>query len=328
MALRLRDQEWAREKERWAISQQNCQQYIESLTMEKDEIIRNYTLETGDLRKKNLVLADQIRQLESTAMSTAPSSTGFSTDFSDFDHVTVQSSPWEHFSSLNDFSIESEQPARNIVSASPQSTKPAPKPDDASTTSSLFLLLLLCGAWVASRNPQAHDVLPRMPDDVRIASATVLDHLYQDAGLDSRQLSNVNIHECHSLEVSHTGQIPKMDFSSSSQLQESPLDSLHRHLTATTEEQLREQTFSLTPSQYHGISTDAALDPPKSAYARNRRSLQESLVALRRQNQANSADSYSRSILWDRVPKDIVKDFARLVAGNANVPPWKAEPGS
>ena len=327
LALRLRDQEWVREKERWAISQQNYQQYIESLTMEKDEIIRNYTLETGDLREKNLLLADQIRQLESTAMSTAPSSAGFSTDFSDFDHVTVQSSPWEHFSSINEFSIENEQPSRPVESASTVPAKIANKTEESSTTSSLFLLLLLCGAWVASRNPHTHSMLPRMPDDVRMASATVLNHLYQDAGLDSRQLNDENIHKCQNVEASRIRQIEKADFAGSSQSKESPLDSLYRHLTATTEDQLREQAFSLTPSQYHGIS-DAAFDSPKTKFARNKRSLQDSLAALRCQNQANSVESYSRSILWDRVPKDIVRDFARLVAVDPSFPPWKAEPGS
>ena len=326
MALRLRDQEWAREKERWTISQQNCQQYIESLTMEKDEIIRNYTVETGELRKKNLHLADQIRQLESAAMSTAPSSTGFSTEFSEFDHVTVQSSPWEHFSSLNDFSIENEQPPAPMLSTSPQSAKSLLKPEDASTTSSLFLLLLLCGAWVASRNPQTNPALPRMPDDVRMASATVLDHLYQDAGLDSRRLSEVKGNDVTSFDEGHAGQVLKVDFSSPRQQHESPLNSLHRHLTAPTQDQIREQALSLTSSQYHGISMDTTFDSPKPLN-HNRRSLQDSLAALRRQSQANSMDSYARSILWDRLPKDIVKDFARIVADNANVQPWKIEPG-
>ena len=325
MALRLRDQEWAREKERWAISQQNCQQYIESLAMEKDEIIRNYTVETGELRKKNLHLADQIRQLESAAMSTAPSSTGFSTDFSEFDHVTVHSSPWEHFSSINDFSIENEQTPAPIMSTPPQPAKSSMKSEDTSTTSSLFLLLLLCGAWVASRNPQSNPALPRMPDDVRMASAAVLDHLYQDAGIDSHLPKEIKGNDAPSFVVGHAGQAAKLGLSSPRQKHESPLDSLHRHLTVTTEDQIREQALSLTPNQYHGISADTAFDSPKT-FTYSKRSLQDSLAALRRQSRANSVDTYTRSILWDRLPKDVVKDFARIVAENANVQPWKAEP--
>ena len=297
--------------------------------MEKDEIIRNFTVETGELRRKNLYLADHIRHLESAAaMSTAPSSTGFSTDFSEFDHVTVQSSPWEHFSSINDFSIENEQPAAPMMSTPSEPAKPLPKPEDVSTTSSLFLLLLLCGAWVASRNPQTNPALPRMPDDVRMASATVLDHLYQDAGIDPRRPSEVKGNDISSFEAAHTGQVSKMGFASPRQQQESPLDSLHRHLTTATEDQMREQALSLTPGQYHGISADTTFDSTKP-FPSSRRSLQDSLAALRRQSQVNSVDSYARSILWDRLPKDIVKDFARIVAENGhNTQPWKIEPGS
>lgn len=43
---------------------------LENLTMEKDEMIRVHTIETGELRKKVGVLTDHIQRLEINAMPT------------------------------------------------------------------------------------------------------------------------------------------------------------------------------------------------------------------------------------------------------------------
>jgi hypothetical protein len=64
----------------------------ETLQMEKEDMVRNHTIETGELRKKNSYFAEQIQKmqdtLERTPMAHAASSSGFSDDFNldtDFD---------------------------------------------------------------------------------------------------------------------------------------------------------------------------------------------------------------------------------------------------
>lgn len=64
----------------------------ENLQMEKEDMVRNHTLETGELRKKNTYLQEQLQKmqdtLERTPMAHGASSSGFSDDFNldtDFD---------------------------------------------------------------------------------------------------------------------------------------------------------------------------------------------------------------------------------------------------
>src|SRR5664279_5147865 len=48
----------------WARKEQSYQQYIENMQLEKEEMVRNHTLESGDLRKKVSVLTEHIQRLE------------------------------------------------------------------------------------------------------------------------------------------------------------------------------------------------------------------------------------------------------------------------
>ena len=325
--MKIREAEWIREKENWAGTQQQYKQYIDTLIKEKEDLVRCHTIESGELRKKNSFLVGQIHRMESTTMSTAPSSNGFSTDFSDFDHLTMHSSPWENFSAVNEFSIESEPQVECPVPSSSSQAKPPIKEDDRAATPGFLLLLLLCGAWVASKSPTSAIRLPQMPDDMRVASAAVLDHIYQDAGIQPHHISQPS-YDTQATKSTSANEPRKTTLSAFeiASLSKSPLQSLHHQLTAPTEEQLRDHVFSLTPNQYNAISSDTNYEHQRLYQPSHRRNLDEILGKIRSRGEGGAAEVYTRSLLWDKVPHEVVKDFARMVSESSVAAQWKSEP--
>ena len=75
--MKIREAELLREKSEWMGAQQQINQYIEGLHMEKDELIRTHTLETAELRKKNNILREAVEKLESQ-LKTSSNTTNFS----------------------------------------------------------------------------------------------------------------------------------------------------------------------------------------------------------------------------------------------------------
>ena len=341
--IKLQEAEWIREKESWVTTQQRYKQYIDTIVMEKEELVRHHTIESGELRKKNSLLTEQIQRMESTAMSTAPSSTGFSADFSDFDQLTMNSSPWDNFSIANEFSIEDEPVVETSMLAAASTSSAYSKPedlivkDDEKTAASGFLLmLLLCGAWIASRGSSSastNNGLPMMSDDMRAASATVLDHIYQDAGINPPRRSLPSLHSVPLSRSSPRFNDPYKGHTTHGayggvDVPVTPLERLHERLTKPNEFQLRQQAFSLTPAQYNDLSTDGALLSHQNPNSNTGRSLGEALTRIRSASRGPAAEVYTRSLLMERIPSEIVKDFARMVGESAAGPqvPLKPEP--
>ncbi|MCJ1405027.1 hypothetical protein MMC11_008253 [Xylographa trunciseda] len=330
--MKVHEAEWAREKEDWATSQQQLKQYVDNLLVEKEELVRCHTIETGELRKRNAFLNEQIQRIESTAMSTAPSSTGFSADFSDFDHLTMDGSPWDNFSLANDFSIETENAMGNPMMIEAKRSKPAIKEDDKIAASGFLLMLLLCGAWVASRGSTTQsNALPTMSDDMRVASATVLNHIYKDAGVQLQEIPST-IQEVMEAPAGNPRRSQERKTTLSAfeiaSLSNAPLETLHHRLTAPSEEQLHNQVFSLSSIQYNELSSDGGHDPQHAPKYHIRRTITDALAAIRGAQEGSAAEIYTRSILWDKVPKDVVRDFARMIAESTTNTQgsWKSEP--
>jgi hypothetical protein len=329
--LRHQEAQWLHEKDGWATSQQRYKEYVDTLVMEKEEMVRCHTIETGELRKKNTILMEQLQRLESTAMSTAPSSTGFSADFSDFDHLTMDSSPWDNFSIANDFSLESDPTPGTSMAVAPKHPKAVVKDDDKAAASGFLLMLLLCGAWVASRGPMVStNVLPVMPEDMRVASATVLDHIYKDAGIQLQEGPCTTQHAMGTVATSAPPRERKTTLSAFeiASLSTAPLDTLHHQLTVANGHQLRDQAFSLTPSQYNQLSSDGSYEHKQAPDFRTGRNIQNVLAAVRTASEGSAADVYTRSLMWEKIPKEVVKDFARMIAESNTNPhtQWKSEP--
>lgn len=315
--MKLREAEWAREKENWVSSHQQMQRFIDDLTLEKEELVRCHTIETGELRKKNAFLMDQAQKLEAISMSAMPSSTGYSAEFSDFDQLSMENTTWDNFSMVNDFNMEADPKPETSLVVLPKKEKIAVKEEDKSATSGLLLMLLLCGAWVASNNTAATPAaIPRMPEDVRAASAVVLENIYKDAGLQPYHTSQSSRDQIKTGILDSPSQQSMKTTLSAAEIASlsSPLTSLHHQLVTPTEEQQREQIFALSANQYNSITSNDFFDDTNPPIHFPRRNLGEALAAMRHNKQKPAAEVYTRSLMWDEVPTNIVRDFARMVA--------------
>lgn len=154
--MKLRESELLREKSEWMAAQQQINQYIEGLHMDKDEVIRVHTLETAELRKKNNILKETVEKLERQVKSSAASN--LSTDFSDFESLTMDNS-WEDFTMTNGLPLDPESaPASSMQSSAmvlPTNDRAAEK--NAATADypfswNAFYMCLLVGAFIASNN--------------------------------------------------------------------------------------------------------------------------------------------------------------------------------
>ena len=314
--MKLRETEWAREKENWVSSRQQMQCYVEKLTMEKEELVRCHTIETGELRKKNTFLMDQAQKFEAISMSAIPSSTGYSTEFSDFDQLSMENSTWDNFAMVNEFSMEGDPKQETSLVVLPKKEKVANKDEDKSATSGLLLMLLLCGAWVASNTTtRAPAAIPRMPEDVRAASAVVLESIYKDAGLQPYQASLPGRYHVKQGGSNTSQQSMKTTLSAAEIASlSSPLTSLHHQLVTPSDEQQRDQIFALSANQYNSIASNDFFDDPNPPVSFQRRNLGEALAAMRHEKQGPAAEVYTRSLMWEEVPTNVVRDFARMVA--------------
>ncbi|KAL9127800.1 MAG: hypothetical protein Q9217_003384 [Psora testacea] len=303
----------------WLHERQQWQSMVDGLIMEKEELVRQHTLETAELRKKNtFLLEDAHRRTSSISLSAVPSSAGYSSTFSEFDHLSMNDSPtWDDFSFLSNANIEadvSKQDTPVAAAARPKEDRAHPKEDDGSAASGLLLMLLLCGAWAASKSASTTAVMPLMPEDVRAASTTVLENIYKDAGLqvtpNTAAGAPIASSQHHHNDATYN---PSAD---------SCFSTFHQQLTAPSRQQQRDEVFSLSATQYNAITTDDSLSSNSAQEStKPRRNLQEALAALRTHNRKGStSDAYTRSLLWDEVPANVVKDFARMVAKSNREP--------
>jgi hypothetical protein len=313
-------------------------QMIGQLQFDKEELVRTHTLETGDLRKKISVLTERLECASSTAMSVQPSSTF--TDFaSEMDNLNMGNSEWDNYIFVSDFIADEQQtPAaqqeQSLVVARPK------EGEDKSAASGLLLMLLLCGAFVASKSTgSTAPPLPRMPDEVRAASATVLDSILKDAG-PSPSLADQAVMASRVSEVEPgpsgmnwaKGTLSGSDLAG---ISGSSLDQMHAQLASATKEQEHEQLFSITPAQYnsinsmdftrprYSIASDDYSDPlSPGSQPSHRRNLAETLAAMREQSKGEAAaDIYTRSLLWDKIAPEVVNEFKRMVQESATSRP-------
>ena len=280
---------------------------VDSLNMEKEELVRQHTLETAELRKKNTFLMEDAQRRTSISMSTVPSSAGYSSTFSEFDHLSMNDSPtWDDFAMFNHGHMESEVQKQEMPVASRQKEdKAMVKEEDKSAASGLLLTLLLCGAWVASKGAGNAAAMPQMPEEVRAASTTVLDNIYKDAGL------QVSASTTGDTKMMTPHPHPQRHINPAYNQANNPFNTFNQ-LTVPTRQQQRDEVFSLTATQYNAMTTDETLysHPPQKP----RRNLQDALTALRWNGKKGSAaDAYTRSLMMDEVPTNVVRDFARMV---------------
>ncbi|KFY14352.1 hypothetical protein V492_02680 [Pseudogymnoascus sp. VKM F-4246] len=293
------------------------QQYIENLRMEKEEMLRAHTIETGELRKKVSVLSEHVTKLEGAALAQPQQQQSFPSDFADIDALTMDGA-WDGISFLHDFpasptvKAESQSQALTTVSKSGDSStilSDADKP----AAQGLLLMLLLFGAFVASKG--SSPAIPRMSDDVRAASATILSDILHDAGVSASAVmpaaamssASAQVHAQTHADWTQPSHVSLAD------LDPSPLAAYAESLTAPSAQQQHEQLFSLSAAQYNAAASPSFSSAPAPSSSAGRRNLADSLAAMREGARAGKTEVYTRSLLWEQVPRDVVRRFARLV---------------
>jgi hypothetical protein len=290
--------------------------HLRNLEMEKEEMVRAHTLETGDLRKKISVLTEHVQRLESTAMTAVPSSSGFTADYSDIDSLTMDGA-WDSISFLNDYPADTE--IKREVSMEPAKRAEAAliSEQDKPAAQGLLFMLLLFGAFVASKG--SSPAIPRMSDDVRAASATLLEDIFKDAGV-PHPTADIPSGIAEAVGPMQSGDAwfgpssGQLHTNNMASFGPSHLGDFADSLSHPTEEQKHEQLFSLSAAQYNGVAGhDFRRNTPVPSTSQGRRNLADTLASMRSNSKQSAAEVYTRSLLWDQVPRDVVHNFAKMV---------------
>jgi hypothetical protein len=307
---------------------QEAERIIESLHMEKRDMLMKHTEETSSLRKRIQVMTDRMDASPAPAMSANPSSSGFSEFNAEFDTLNIGPHDWDNLLFSSDtnnlvpedfaFGQQSMGPIKQTSTlgkkASTATIVPAKKPNENSNeqpiASSLLFMLLLCGAFVASKpSSSATSELPKMPPDVRAAAPTVLSNLLADTNPSGHQ------QQLRAAMQSFPEPVPS-DVPQTNNRGASKLDQLHHHMISPSKQQSDEAAFAMTQAQYASlmdIGSTADADRMNGQIHPARRNLAEVLANAQTTDPSNKADIYTRSLLFEQIPADVVKQFKEMV---------------
>jgi hypothetical protein len=314
--LKVQMDQMLREKEDYT-------QYIQTLNLEKEEMIRSHTIETGELRKKISVLTNHVQSLEGPAMSTGPSMPAhgaFPTGYPDMEGLTMDGTcTWDNIPLFGDFSMDQQADVKQesiqmVPAKKPEVTLPADVDKASQQPGGILFMLFLVGAFVLSNRATAPI---RVSEDVREASATLLENVFKDAGV--AQSSSAMGAMAPRPSGTNWAQAPApsmaMPTSSMDGVTSSMLGDLTDSLARPTQEQTNEQIFSLSAAQYNGVASHDFLQntPAEKPDSQGRRNLAEALANMRN-DKNGAAEVYTRSLLWDQIPSDVVRSFAKMVA--------------
>ena len=319
-----------RERERQVVHQRlaEAQRMIESMHEEKRELMMRHNEEASQLRRKVQILTEQIEAGPAPAMSAAPSSTGF-TDFNaEMEALNMGPHDWDNFIFVNDlqngpsddFAFHTKpEPTKNSGTEKKPISNPAtqnsamrnvPSVNDQPVASGLLFMLLLCGAWIASKPAasQPHG-LPQMPAEVRAAAPAVLTSLLSEGN---------SLMEQDYAQGAMAGAQEPLPSGLPTPNRPGNLDRMHHAMTTPSKQQQVDQAFSLTQIQYASITKGHNQPynqhPNQEAAPPQRRVLAEALSNLEHdQARNNKAEVYTRSLLWSQIPADVVRQFKELV---------------
>lgn len=301
---------------------ESYEKWVSTLRLEKDEMIRTHTIETGELRKKVGVLTEHIHRIESGAIPAAApnANNAFSGAYNEMEMDDMaMGGNWDNSNFLDEYPSEPElKPEMPVVPAKKNDTLFAADGDK--SQGGLLFMLFLVGAFVMSS--RSTPAIPRVSEDVRVASATLLDNVLKDAGIQSQSNAMRPIAPQPS-GTAWAGSAPGMPTTDMSMGSVAPsmLSGLPDGLIQPTEEQTNEQIFSISPAQYNGVSDQGFLqNAPERSTSQGRKNLGEALAAMRVTDKQNgAAEVYTRSLLWDQIPNEVVRNFAKMVSECNNV---------
>ncbi|KAF2766229.1 hypothetical protein EJ03DRAFT_183319 [Teratosphaeria nubilosa] len=337
-ALQIENQHQEEQRQLLLQRFQESQRVIESL----QEDIRNLKLqhneETSSLRHKLLQAEQQdFETCQAPAMSAAPSSTGLGDFAEQMGSLNVGAhdmgnQEWSLIgypefatSDLDEFSWDPPAPMQAVEkqSSSTMVATPSKKSGNADQpiASGLLFMLLLCGAYVASRPSKMQPAgVPEMPLEVRNAAPAVLQNLLAEGGSAPNAASITFQTGLHEPQPSGMPYGPARG--------NSRLDQLHKHVTTPTKQQQLDQAAQLTTAQYASISNmnmesyDGNSRGQNRPVSGQRRNMAETLANLQRDRdsqQTSKAEVYTRSLLWNQIPEDVVQQFKQMVRDHEDI---------
>lgn len=315
--LQKREAELLREKGEWMAQQQQISQYVEGLHMEKNEMIRVHTLETAELRKKNNILMETVEKLERGVKPTlADNHAG---EFAGFEGLSMDGHPWEGFAMTNGLSMSNPAPQSPAPTAAQVNEKTEKSNADYPFSWNAFYMCLLFGAFIASNSTSlpGHS-LPQLSEEYRAESANVLKavlassppelaHPTNHAAVSASAAARPTSATITGMEMARMGPAPTGS---------STLDELHDTLVMPTEEQEHAQVFALNADQYNSLTTfedDAGFKPRQPSHLQQALAAMRNSAAQHRMQDTATSEVYSRSLMWERVPEKVIRDFRRMV---------------
>ncbi|KAK4187963.1 hypothetical protein QBC35DRAFT_383595 [Podospora australis] len=302
------------------LEKEQVMQYARGLESERDDLISKHTIETGELRKKVSVLTNHVQSLEDVSTTAS----GFPGAFGGMEDITMDGS-WENMPVFGEFPMEPAaevKPETQIVPAKkPEVVLPTDCEKPAQQGGLLFMLFLV-GAFVLSSRSSTPSI-PRVSEDVRAASATLLENVLKDAGIAGQVPSGIAAMAPQPSGTSWaqaSGSSLSLAAPMVDNVAPSALGEMADALSQPTEQQTNEQIFSLSAAQYNDLTSSDFLPnaPAERSTSQGRRNLAEALASMRNSNKQSAAEVYTRSLLWDQIPGDVVRSFAKMVAESNN----------
>ena len=321
----------AREREQWHHERQYYMDTIRNLEDERDNVIRDKTLETAELRKMNNILKEHIRDFE--RQEPQPASSGFSTAFSTFGNLALDDTPWD-----DDFDLIDNGDFKMEAADAPQPTPPpaAPQPIDAKCdlpfSWNAFYMCLLFGALIASSSNSSTEStkpsIPHLPEEYRAESANVLKAVLAS----EPQAAYTLLPQPSAIAGAPTticgAEMARMT-SSSGHAHVHPsththnLDTLHTTLTTPSRHQVESAAFSLSAASYnHLMNPDPFMsgidDDDNHEFEEKPSRLQMAFANMQEGRKnidrlMNRGGASERSLMWERVPEKVLVDFRRMV---------------
>lgn len=290
---------------------------VEVYEIEKQELIMSHAQETGKLRRQIQFLSEQLDNSNAHTDSTTTAHENLHAFTSDMNALSVDNQAY-NMQSVSAPPTMSFGQFATAPQAAAQTVKPVSRQTDPPIASGVLFMILLCGAFVASKTT-SQNAIPQMPEEVRIASTTVLDTLLADSTVDTinheQPVPQMMAPHSATHQISHEhGMWDRMN-------QHDGRQSLFRSLTMPTGQPTPDHFFNLSPAEYQSLtSPEGYANNLPQATATPRRNLADALAGIRHESiaKANPAEVYSRSLLWDQIPVDVVKRFKELVKDSSN----------
>ena len=314
-----------RETEVRVHQQQEYEHYIQSVSFERDEAIRTKTLETAELRKMNNILKDHVRMYERQAASGSNLQSGFPNEFSTFGELDIEDNHWDDDFSLidnNDFKDTVEQVDMTPVSSLTNKTMIESKPDTPFSWNAFYMCLLF-GAFIASNSSSnTQPAVPALSEEYRAESANVLRAVLASGPNEPHALLPPAPAPPHNAHTEAPTTISGPEMARMTIGPQNNLEALHSSLTTPSRRQRETEAFSLSAASYDHLTnpdpflsgSDAHDDETFEAKPSRLQTAFDAMQESRRDvDKVINRGVTDRSVMWERVPEKVLRDFRRMV---------------